>query len=86
MSHELSAYFRYAPLGFLPRLELRFFNNRRTCSCEYDSAKPSSTILSANNRNVQRARPSGALLQATAIKRFRAKQFGTLSLNAGGGY
>src|SRR6185295_18661765 len=68
MSHELSAYFRYAPLGFLPRLELRFFNNRRTCSCEYDSAKPSSTILSANNRNVQRARPSGALLQATAIK------------------
>src|SRR5882672_5954688 len=67
-SDELRTDFRDAPLFFLPRFEFVFFRYCRTASCEREADKPNSTTLSANNRSVQRRRPAGALLQATAIR------------------
>src|SRR5919197_1101685 len=61
-----------APLFLQPRLEDRFFKTRRTLSYEYDAAKPRATTRSASRCKVQRWRPSGAALQASAIKRVSA--------------
>src|SRR5262252_7022320 len=66
---ELRTHLWDAPLLLQPRLEDRFFNTRRTLSYEYDSARPSATTRSASRCKVQRWRPSGAALQASAIKR-----------------
>src|SRR4029453_17364948 len=61
-----------APLFLQPRLEDRFFKTRRTLSYEYDGARPRATTRSASRCKVQRWRPSGAALQASAIKRASA--------------
>src|SRR5262249_51872324 len=58
-----------APLLLEPGLELVFLSTRRTVSCEQASANFSSTTRSASKLRVQRCRPSGAALQASAIKR-----------------
>src|SRR5215510_11687261 len=71
-SNELRTHFWDAPLFLQPRLEDRFFNTRRTLSYEYDGARPSATTRSASRCKVQRWRPSGAPLQASAIKRASA--------------
>src|SRR4030042_5098335 len=57
-----------APLIFQPRLKFVFFKVWRTASYEILSTYPSSTILSANSRSVQRTRPVGGSLQQSAIK------------------
>jgi len=49
------------------RLKFVFFKTRCTVMCDTDSAKRSSTALSASNRTVHRWRPSGAAEQANAI-------------------
>src|SRR6187200_877074 len=64
---KLGPYVRNTPLLILPRFERGFFNNRRTLSCENSLHRPNSTARSANNRKVQRLRPPGAVLHATAI-------------------
>src|SRR5215813_794371 len=61
-----------APLFLQPRLEDRFFKTRRTLSQEYDAAKPRATTRSASRCKVQRWRPSGAALQASASNRAAA--------------
>src|SRR5262245_5228257 len=61
-----------APLFLQPRLEDRFFKTRRTLSYEYDAARPRATTRSASRCKVQRWRPSGAALQASAINRASA--------------
>src|SRR5262249_47325373 len=61
-----------APLLLPPRLEGTFFKTRRTLSYEYDSARPSATTRSASRCKVHRWRPSGALLQASAMRRASA--------------
>src|SRR5918992_854868 len=65
--HELGAHFRQTPLLLLPRFEFVFLSTWRTVSWAMVSAKPSSTTLAASSRNVHRAWPAGAGVQATAI-------------------
>src|SRR5215471_12962782 len=60
------------PLLLQPRLEVTFFQTRRTLSYEYASARPRATTRSASRCKVQRLRPSGAALQASAIRRASA--------------
>src|SRR5262249_1316805 len=55
------------PLLFQPRLELVFLSARRTVSFEQDSTSLSATTRSASSSRVQRSRPSGTPLQASAI-------------------
>src|SRR5262245_43014365 len=69
---ELRTHLWNTPLLLQPRLEVTFFNTRRTLSYEYDSAKPRATTRSASRCKVQRLRPSGAPLQASAIRRASA--------------
>src|SRR5438128_466639 len=57
---------RNAPHAFLPGLQLVFFRQRRTVSCETVSTMSSSTTRSANSRNVQRACPDGTAPQHSA--------------------
>src|SRR5262249_22036603 len=71
-SDVLRAHLWDAPLFLQPRLEERFFKTRRTLSYEYDAARPRATTRSASRCKVQRWRPSGAALQAAAIKRASA--------------
>src|SRR6266851_4427550 len=59
---------RQAPVFFQPGLEIVFFSVRRTVSYETASTISNSTNLSASRRRVQRLRPCGAGLQATAIR------------------
>src|SRR6201991_1148417 len=66
-SNELGVDFADTPLLFQPRLEFVFLSTWRMVSRAIESVNFNSTTLSANSRNVQRARPSGGLLQATAI-------------------
>lgn len=66
---ELATDRRDAPLLFQPGLEFVFLSARRTVSSEIVSTTFNSTRRSASNCIVQRARPSGASLQASAIKR-----------------
>src|SRR4051812_1255507 len=65
---ELRAHLRDAPLLFEPRLELVFLSTWRTVSRAIEEAKPNSTTLSARSRKLQRARPPGGVLHATAIR------------------
>jgi hypothetical protein len=65
--HKLGAHLRNAPLLPLPGLKFAFFRSLRTCSWEMDSTISNSTTLSANNRKLQRACPSGGALQAMAM-------------------
>ncbi len=65
---EFRTDFRETPLFLLPRLESVFFRYCRTVSCESEAESPNSTALSANKRSVQRRRPVGAWLQATATR------------------
>lgn len=60
---------RQDPLFFQPRLKFIFLSVLRTHSPVIDFTMLSSTSLSASNCNVQRTRPSGAALHATAIRR-----------------
>src|SRR5215475_1252923 len=69
---ELCPHLWDAPLLLQPRLEDCFFKTRRTLSYEYDGARPRATTRSASRCKVQRWRPSGAALQASAIKRASA--------------
>ena len=55
------------PTGFQPRLKLVFFRTWRIVSAEMLSKYLSSTLLSANRRNVHRTRPSGGAEQAMAL-------------------
>jgi len=55
-----------------PRLQCVFVSTRRTASYEYWSVKPSATTRSASNGNVQRWRPAGAALHASAMSRASA--------------
>ena len=66
--HELSAHLGNAPLLVLPRLEFVFFKRLRMPSWEMESTTPNSTALPASNLNVQWSWPSGAGLQAMAIR------------------
>src|SRR5205823_14610283 len=56
------------PLALQPRLEIPLLSTCRTVSWETLSTWPSSTIRLARSRNAQRLRPSGAWLQASAIR------------------
>src|SRR5262245_53193772 len=77
---KLAALFgRNAPLALQPRLEFPLLSTWRTVSYESWSTCPSSTIRSANRRRVQRSRPSGATLQARAM---RCASFAPSSLRA----
>src|SRR5919206_1830826 len=67
--NELRPHLWDAPLLLQPRLEDRFFKTRRTLSYEYAAARPRATTRSASSCKVQRWRPSGAALQASAIRR-----------------
>ena len=69
---KLAVHFWNAPLLLQPRLEVAFFKTRRTLSYEYDAARPSATTRSASKCKVQCLRPSGASLQAAAIRRASA--------------
>jgi len=59
---------RYTPLLFAPWFQLVFFNAFLTASWERLSTYPNLTTLSASNRRLQRALPTGGLLQAKAIR------------------
>src|SRR3954469_10493918 len=63
---------RDTPLLLQPRLDPLFFSTRRTVSCEQLSASPHSTTRPASSRIVQRPRPSGAWLHASATSRASA--------------
>src|SRR5215471_14150476 len=63
---------RNAPLLLQPRFVRAFFKTRRTLSYAYASARPSATTRSASRCKVQRLRPAGAALQASAIRRASA--------------
>ena len=67
-SNEVGAHLRNAPLFLLPWLEFVFFRRLRMPSCDMESTRPSSTALSDSSLNVQWSCPSGALLQARAIR------------------
>src|SRR5215217_4699052 len=67
--NKLPAHLRDAPWLLQPWLEDRFFNTRRRLSYEYDAAKPRVTTRSASRCKGQRLRPSGAVLQASAMRR-----------------
>src|SRR5215469_918081 len=56
------------PLAVLPGLQRVFFKSARMVSGEIFSTKPSSTALPASMRSVQCSWPSGALLQAMAMR------------------
>src|SRR5215217_402451 len=58
-----------APFFALPRLEVVFFSTRRTVSSETASTSCSATRRSASNCMVQRFRPVGGVLQASATKK-----------------
>src|SRR3712207_3214215 len=58
-----------APVPLQPRLKLVVLSTRRMVWYETSSTISSSTSLSARSRSDQRAKPSGGVLQATAIKR-----------------
>src|SRR5659263_166577 len=67
--YKLSVFFgRNNPTYYFPRLKFVFFSVRRTVSYEISSVYRSSTNLSANNRNDQRANPFGGSPQANAIR------------------
>src|SRR5215207_995017 len=66
---ELGVDLADTPLLFQPRLEFVFLSTWRTVSRAMVEAKPNSTTLSAKSRNVQRARPPGGVLHATAMRR-----------------
>src|SRR5262249_13024533 len=59
----------HAPLLLQPWLEDRCFNTRRPLAYAYASTRPRATTRSARSCNGQRWRPSGAALQASAIRR-----------------
>ena len=65
--YKLCAHRWNAPLLPLPGLQLVFLSIWRTVSGEMDGAKPNSTTFLAKRRSVQRPRPSGGVLHATAI-------------------
>ena len=65
--YKLCAHRWNAPLLPLPGLQLVFLSIWRTVSGEMDGAKPNSTTFPAKRRSVQRPRPSGGVLHATAI-------------------
>jgi len=58
---------RNTPAFFQVRLKFVFFNVRLIVMGEMELIIPSSTHLSANNRTVHRAYPSGGVLQHNAI-------------------
>src|SRR5439155_21462428 len=60
---------RDAPHRLPPRLQVAFFNARRTVSCAMLSTTSNSTSRSASSRNVQRAYPAGGCEQASAVNR-----------------
>src|SRR5262249_57875127 len=60
---------RDAPHGLAPRLQVAFFNARRTVSWAIVSTTSNSTSRSASRRRVQRAYPGGAGAHASAVKR-----------------
>src|SRR5512135_1191119 len=64
---------RDAPLLPQPGLDLVFFRASRTVSSEIESTTSNSTSLSASNRMVHTARPSGGAEQARAINRASAR-------------
>ena len=68
VGHEVGAHLRDAPLFLLPRFKGVFFRCRRTASWDNDSTTPNSTIRSASSRRFQWSWPSGAGLQAKAIR------------------
>ena len=68
VGHEVGAHLGNAPLPLLPGLEQVFFKCSRTVSWDSDGASPNSTTLPASSRRVQWSWPSGAGLQASAIK------------------
>ncbi len=69
LPNELGVGLRWnAPLFAQPRLEFIFFSVRRTVSFERASTYSKATIRSASSRSVQRLRPSGAWLQASATR------------------
>ena len=68
VSHKFRAHLGNAPLLLLPRLESVFFRRFRIPSWDMEDASPNSTTLPANRRRVQWACPSGAGLQAKAIR------------------
>src|ERR1700676_2269957 len=57
---------RNAPHAFLPGLQLIFFRQRRTVSCETASTMSNSTTRWASSRKVQRACPDGTAPQHSA--------------------
>ncbi len=59
---------RQAPILAQPGLEVVFCSVRRTVSYDTAATMSNSTSLSASRRRVQRLRPFGAGLQATAIR------------------
>ena len=68
VGHELGAHLGDAPLFLLPGLERVFFSRRRTPSWDREDANPNSTTFPAKRRRVQWSWPSGAGLQASAIR------------------
>ena len=71
MSHETGAHLGNAPLLPLPRLEGVegvFLRCRRTLSWESDVTSPNSTTRPARARSVQWSYPSGAGVQAKAMR------------------
>ena len=59
---------RNTPFLLQPRLKFVFLSTCRTVSCEILSTYGSSTSLSANKRNVQRAWPTGGVLHVRATR------------------
>ena len=68
VGHELPAHLGDAPLFLLPGLERVFFSRRRTPSWDREDANPNSATFPAKRRRVQWSWPSGAGLQASAIR------------------
>jgi len=66
--HILRARFWDAPHFLLPWLQLVFLSVRRTVSYETASTTPNCTSFPASSRRLQCACPSGASVQAVAIK------------------
>ena len=59
---------RNTPLLLQPRFKFVFFRTPRTVSYDNEAIYSNVTILSANNRNVQRLRPAGGDPHANAIR------------------
>src|SRR5262249_61378705 len=64
---DLAAALRQAPRPLLPGLQDIFLRARRTVSRETVSTTSSSTARRASRRTLQRSRPSGASVQASAM-------------------